>query len=178
MKKRYLALIVAGGIVGGYALGYAHTKREDVPTITPGIEFSGIADDSVAMLSFIGERMTFTAQRSTQGSQFAVQATFSDGRATQRCTASADLSGQLGLLSSYIAKRQVTFQERDKDFPIHLGNLIVQPLGEEPSNPMMVFTDKNRTSIAVIFDRYAAELTIPPAAFSRLETACLSIVAN
>lgn len=178
MNKRHLALIVVGGIVGGYVLGYAHTTKQHTPTITPGIAFSGIADDSVAMLSFIGERMTFTAQRSTQGNEFAVQATFSDGRPTQRCTASADLSGQLRALSTYIAKRQVSFQERDEDFPIHLGNLIVQPLGEEPSNPMMVFTDKHHTSVAVIFDRYAAELTIPPAAFSRLENGCLSLVAN
>lgn len=178
MKKRYLALIVASAIVGGYALGYAHATTEATPTITPGIVFSGITDDSVAMLSFIGERMTFTAQRSTQGSQFAVQATFSDGRPTQRCTASANLSGQLGALSSYIAKRQLSLQERGEDFPIHLGNLIVQPLGEEPSNPMMVFTDKNRTSVAVIFDRYAAELTIPPAYFTKLENGCLSLIAN
>lgn len=178
MKKRYFALIVAGGIIGGYALGYAQTMKENVPTITPGIEFSGIADDSVAVLSFISERTTFTAQRSSKGGRFAVQATFSDGRPTQRCTASADLSGQLGALSSYIAKRQVSFEDRHEDFPIHLGNLIVQPLGEEPSNPMMVFTDKSRTAVAVIFDRYAAELTIPATAFSRLENGCPSLVAN
>ena len=172
MRKRSLALVVAAGLIGGYAIGYASTTTENAPKITPGTEFRGIADDYVFMLSFTSEQMTVTAQRSEIGGEFAVQATFADGSPTQRCTAQADLSGQLGALSSYVAKRQISFDERDKEFPVHVGNLIVQPWGQEPDSPMMVFTNKDRTSVAFIFDRYAAELTIPLAAFKRLEAGC------
>lgn len=176
MRKRYLALLVGAGLIGGYVLGHVHTTSEGDPEITPGTVFSGIAEDYVLMLSFTSELMTVTAQRSKIGGEFAVQATFADDRPTQRCTARPDLSGELGTFSSYVAKRQISFEERGKEFPVHVGNLIVQPWGQEPGGPMMVFTNKDRTSVAFVFDRYAAELTIPLAAFNKLEAGCAGLV--
>jgi hypothetical protein len=116
--------------------------------------------------------MTLTAQRSIRGADFTVQATFVGGRPAQRCTAPPDLAGQLSTFSSLVAKREISVEERDKEFPVHVGNLTVQAWGEEPNYPVMVFTNRTGTSIAFIFDRYVAELTIPLGVFKRLETGC------
>ena len=171
MRKRYLIGLVGAGLLAGYVLGKLHTTGQDTPKITPGTEFSGIAEDHVLMLSFMSERMIVTAQRSAAGGNFTMQATFADAP-NQYCTVPPDLGGQLGMLSSFVAKRQISFEDRAKEFPVYVGNLIVQPQGSEPTAPMMVFTNADRSSIAFIFDRYAAELTLPLAAFERLETGC------
>jgi hypothetical protein len=42
----------------------------------------------------------------------------------------------------------------------------------EPAGPVLVFTNKNRTAIAVIVDGKAAEVTLEPAALGWLEAIC------
>jgi len=170
-----IGLALAVGFVVGYVLANVNTRSDDTHHITPGSEIVGIADDHVLILSYTGKGMTLTAQRSTPGADFNVQATFVDGRGAQRCTAPPDLGGQLATFSSLIAKREISVEERDKEFPVHVGNLTVQPWGDEPNYPMMVFTNKAGTSVAFVFDRYLAELTIPLAAFKRLETGCAEL---
>jgi len=171
MKTRYISLLAVAALVGGYALGHAGMEALDDARIIPGT-VSGIAADHVSMLTFTGAGLTFTAQRSRSGDEFAVQVTFADGRAAQHCIVPSDLSGQLAYLSSFEAKRQLSFEERGKEFPVHLGNLFVQASEREPGNVLMVFTNEPGTSIAAVFDRYAAELVVPPRAFKWLDKGC------
>ncbi len=171
MKTRYIALLAIVALAGGYALGHAGTKSADEATITPGL-VSGIAADHVWLLTFTGNGMTFTAQRSHTGGAFSVQLTYADGRPAQHCIAPSDLSGRLAILSSFETKRQLSFEERGKQFPVHLGNLYIQDSGREPGNVLMVFTNEQGSSIAAVFDRYAAELVTPPAVFEWLDKGC------
>lgn len=171
MKTRYIALLAVAALVGGYALGHAGMEAPDDARITPGT-VSGIAADHVSLLTFTGNGMTFTAQRSQTGGEFLVQLTYADGRPAQHCIASSNLSGRLANLSSFEAKRQLSFEERGKQFPVHLGNLFVQDSGREPGNVLMIYTDEQGSSIAGVFDRYAAELVVPPAAFKWLDKGC------
>ena len=145
--------------------------NRDESAITPGT-VSGITADHVSLLTFAGAGTTFTAQRSWPGGEFAVQFTYADGRPAQHCIAPSDLSGQLANLSSFEAKRQLSFEARGKEFPIHLGNLFVQDSGREPGNVVMVFTNERGSPIAAVFDRYAAELVVSLAAFRWLDKGC------
>lgn len=172
MKSRYLPLLVLVALLGGYALGNAGRAGQDAPDIIPGTVVSGIVQDHVSALVFVTAKGTFTAQRSRVGGPFAVQLTFADGRPARHCTASPDLSGQLLNVSTFEAKRQLSFEARAKDFPVHVGNLFTQPQGREPGNVVMVYTNEQRSSVAVVFDRYAVELIAPPAAFDGLEAGC------
>jgi hypothetical protein len=171
MKTRYIVLLAAAALGGGYALGHAAMGAADEAIITPGT-VSGIAAEHVSLLTFTSAAATLTAQRSRTGGDFVVQVTFADGRPAQHCIAPPDLSGQLAHFSSFGAKRQLSFEERGKEFPVHLGNLFVQDSGREPGNVLMVFTNEQGSSIAAVFDRYAAELVVPLAAFRWMDKGC------
>jgi hypothetical protein len=114
-----------------------------------------------------------TAQRSAPGSPFQVLATFADGGPAQRCTASTDLEGRLDKLATLTARRYLSLEQRGNEFPVQLGVIEVRDsvIGE-PAGPMLVFTNKNRTAIAVIVDGNAAEVTLEPAALGWLEAIC------
>lgn len=173
----YLALALAAGLVAGYVLAFSHMGEKD-DSIAPGTAIMSIADDYILMLSYTSGAGTVTAQRSKRGGVFAVQATNAFDRPTQRCTAPPDLAGQLATFSSFTAKRQMSLEERHEEFPVYMGRLIVQSASEEPDEPMMVFTNKSRTSVAFIFHGHAAEMTVPLSAFKTLEAACAELSRN
>lgn len=169
-----LGIAVVAGLVAGYVLAFSQMGEKD-DSIAPGTAIRSIADDYILMLSYTSPVGTVTAQRSKQGGEFAVQATYALDRPTQRCTAPPDLSGQLATFSSFTAKRQMSLEERHEEFPVYVGRLLVQSGSEEPDEPMMVFTNKSRTSVAFIFYGHAAEMTIPLSAFKRLEGGCAGV---
>jgi hypothetical protein len=177
--KRLLLLVLtlATGLVAGYVLAFSQMGENDDP-IAPGTSISSIADEYILMLSYTSGAGTVTAQRSKRGGEFAVQATYALDRPTQRCTASPDLAGQLAKFSSFTAKRQMSLDERHEKFPVYVGRLLVQSASEEPDEPMMVFTNKSRTSVAFIFYGHATEMTIPLSAFKTLEAGCAEFARN
>lgn len=171
MKTRHIALLATAALAGGYALGHAGIVGQDDSRIIPG-PVSGIAAEHVLLLTFTGTEAIFTAQRSRTGGEFSIQVTYADGRPARHCIAPPDLSGQLASLSSFKAKRQVSFEARAREFPVHLGNLYVQDSGREPGNVVMFFTNEQGSSIAAVFDRYAAVVDMPVAALERLGDGC------
>jgi len=178
MKRlMFFAISLAVGLVVGYAYAFSQMGEKDDP-IAPGMAIMNIADDYIFMLSYTSEVGTVTAQRSKQGGEFAVQATYTLDRPTQRCTAPPDLAGQLEAFSSFTVKRQMSLEERYEDFPVYVGRLLVQSGSEEPDEPMMVFTNKSRTSVAFIFYGHAAETTVPLSVFKSLEAGCPGLARN
>lgn len=99
--------------VFGLALGVGLTSwltkqgsvfRAEAPS--PGQEVFGVADEEVLSLTYNTERLTFTAQRSRPNDRFAVQVTYSDGKAAQQCIASPNLEGHLPTLTKLVVKRE------------------------------------------------------------------------
>jgi hypothetical protein len=124
-------------------------------------------------LSYATPGGMITAQRSAPGAHFHVLSTFTDGRPARRCSASADMAGQLDNLTTLTARRSLSLQQRENEFPMQLGVIEVRDavIGE-PSGPMLVFTNKNRTAVAVIIDGRVAEVTLPATKLDWLETVC------
>lgn len=175
MKRQVIhALVLAIGLAAGYGLAVS-SAIEKYEHIAPGTQIRSVLDDYILMLSFTSKAGTVTAQRSKQGEPFAVQATYAFDRSIQRCTTPPDLAGQLSSFSSLTAKRQISLSERAEAFPEYVGRLLVQSESDEPDEPFMVFTNKSRTAVAFIFNRHAAEMTIPLAAFKRLEAGCAEV---
>jgi hypothetical protein len=114
-----------------------------------------------------------TAQRSRKGTSFEVLSTFADGRPAQRCSVSADLAGRLDHLTTLIARRSLSLDQREQEFPKQLGVIEIRDavIGE-PAGPVLVFTNKNRTAIAVILEGNAAEVTLQATELDWLKTAC------
>lgn len=170
MKRRYAILTAILGLVGGYALALI-PEREKVSTA--GGEYMSMPEEELRLLSYTTKAMTLTAQRSQPGAPFLVQATFADGRPSQACTAPPDLAGQLQLFTRFITKRGLTVDQFDKEFPVQHGVLDLRvEMNPEPGAPYLVYTDKSSKSAAVVSYGSAVELTVPLAAFKRLEAGC------
>lgn len=173
----HLGLTLAVGLAAGYVVAYTDiNKRVDS---VPGTEYMSVPEEEVRFFSYASDAMTLTAQRPRSGAPFVAQATFTDERPAQRCNVSADLAGQLYAFSHLILKRSLSLDERGEEFPVFLGVLDIRDqVSPEFFGPMLVFTNKQRTSVAVIFQWNAAELTIPLAAFKKLEAGCAGLVRN
>jgi hypothetical protein len=165
------ALFVAGLTVGTSLASWASAPSHI--EVQEGTTLVNFLPEAVVSLTYATPRGMTTAQRSTPGTPFHVLSTFADGRAVQRCTAPMDMEEQLETLTTLTARRSLSPEQRGSEFPIQLGVIEVRDsvIGE-PAGPVLVFTNKNRTAIAVIVDGNAAEVTLQPAALQRLETIC------
>jgi hypothetical protein len=146
--------------------------------VREGATLASFLPDDVMSLSYATQSGITTAQRSVPGAPFQVLSTFADGRPAQRCSASADMGGRLGALAALTARRGLSLAQREGEFPVQLGIIDVRDsvIGE-PSGPVLVFTNKTRTAVAVILDGHAAEVTLQTAELGWLETAC-SVLAD
>jgi hypothetical protein len=165
------ALFVVGLAMGTSLAGSASaTSHIEVQGGTTLVSF---LPEAVMSLTYATPKGMTTAQRSIAGAPFQVLSTFADGQPAQRCTTSAGMEGRLDKLATLTARRSLSLEQRGKEFPVQLGVIEVRDsVIAEPAGPVLVFTNKNRTAIAVIVDGNAAEVTLEPAALQRLEAIC------
>jgi hypothetical protein len=163
----FLSGLAAGAAIAGWASAPSRAG------IHEGTTLMSYLPEAVMSLTYATPKGMTTAQRSVPGSPFQVLATFADGRPAQRCTVSADIKGRLDNLMTLTARRALSLQQREGEFPVELGVIQVRDaVISEPSGPVLVFTNKNRTAIAVVVDGNAAEVTLQPAALGWLEAIC------
>jgi hypothetical protein len=165
-------LFIAGVAVGAGLAGWAPSRVDG--NIRKGATLMSILPESVMSLTYATSLGMTTAQRSAPDVPFQILSTFADGRPVQRCsTAAADMGELLDDLVTLTARRGLSLEERASEFPIQLGVIEVRDSTiAEPSGPVLVFTNKDRTAVAVIVDGHAAEVTLEAAKFEWLETAC------
>lgn len=164
-------LFVSGLTVGAAVAGWASAPARTA--IREGTTLASFLPEAVMSLNYATPGGTTTAQRSARGRPFHILSTFADGRPVQRCIALPDMEGRLDKLTTLTARRGLSLEQREGEFPVQLGVVEVRDavIGE-PSGPVLVFTNKDRNSVAVVFDGSAAEVTLQPAALEWLETAC------
>jgi hypothetical protein len=133
-------------------------------------------EDELRVLSYTTKTTILTAQRSQSGAPFLVQATFADGRPPQRCTVGPDLAGQAQLFTRLVTKKGLTIGQLDEEFPVQHGVLDLRDaMNPEPGGPYLVYTDRSGKSAALVSHGSAVELTVPLAAFKRLEAGCANL---
>lgn len=179
MRSRLAARPLIFGVamfLSGLAAGAAIASWASAPSradIREGSTLVSFLPEAIMSLTYATPKGMTTAQRSTPGTPFHVLSTFANGLPAQRCTAPADMEGQLDKLATLTARRRLSLEQRASEFPVQLGVVEVRDsvIGE-PAGPVLVFTNKNRTAIAVIVDGNAAEVTLEPAALQKLEVIC------
>jgi hypothetical protein len=170
MKRRYAILVAVFALVAGYGLALI-PERESL--LDPGTVHSNIEEEEIRLLSYTSAAAIFTAQRPKAGAPFVAQATFTDGRSTQRCAAPADLGGQLSKFARLVVKRGISLDQLDKEFPMLHGVLDIRTeLSPEFGGPYLIFTDKAQQSAVIVAYGSANVLTIPLTVFKRLEAGC------
>lgn len=158
-----------GAALASWASAPAHVA------IREGDTLASYLPDAVMSLTYATSNGITTAQRSMPGAPFEMLATFADGRPVQRCSVSADIDGHLGGLTTLTALRGLSRQQRENEFPVQLGIVDVRDaVVGEPPIPALVFTNKERTAVAIILDGVAAEVTLRTAELDGLRTACAS----
>jgi hypothetical protein len=160
----------------GLAVGAVLASRASAPAradVREGATLASYLPDAVMSLTYATSDGMTTVQRSTPGAPFEILATFANGKPTQRCRASADMNGHLNGLTELSARRSLSLERREQEFPLQLGVIDVRDtvIGE-PFGPMLAFTNKNRTAVAIVVDRHAAEVTLRAAELDWLKTAC------
>ena len=171
------SLIVGAGLfAAGLAVGAALASWASAPArvaIREGATLASYLPDAVMSLTYATPDGTTTAQRSAQGAPFEVLSTFADGRSVQRCRASADMNGHLRELTELTARRGLSLERREREFPVQLGVIDVRDtvIGE-PFGAVLAFANKSRTALAIIVDGHAAEVTLRAAELDWLKTVC------
>jgi hypothetical protein len=174
---RSCALFVSGLIVGSSSTIWMSWPARIA--ITDGDTLSSIVPEEIISLTYTTIHGTTIAQRSSPGTGFVVQATFADGRPTQRCAAPANLAGRLDTLSDLIARRGLTVEQREREFPEQLGVLDIRTrMLTEPNDPILVFSNRQRRALAVIFGDTIAEVTLRPDDIEWLGKGCPAVGAG
>jgi len=164
--------LFASGVIAGAAMAAWASSPKRVDIREDSVLVS-VLPETVMSLSYASRRGTTTAQRSVPRAPFHILSTFSDGRAAQRCGVSADLDGRLDKLATLTARRGLSLGQRESEFPIQLGVIEIRDavIGE-PGSPVLVFTNKDRTAVAVMLDGRAAEVTLRATELTWLEAVC------
>jgi hypothetical protein len=157
--------------VGAALASWASAPADD--NVRAGATLASYLPDTVMSPTYTTSDGITTAQRSAPGVPFEVLSTFADGKPAQRCSAPADMDGHLNGLTELAARRGISLERREREFPVQLGVIDVRDaLISEPSGPILVFTNKSRTAVAVIFKGHAAEVTLRMTELDWLKTAC------
>jgi hypothetical protein len=172
----HLLIAACGLFAAGVIVGTALAPRVLAPAPAAVARGNTLADffaDDILSVTYTTQSSLTTAQRSTPGARFQVQSTFADGRPVQHCSASSDLAGHLPRFAEITAKRGLSLDQRDQEFPVQLGVLDIRnTVIGEPAGPVLVFSNAEGSSVAVILDGYAAEVNLPVSEFKWLERAC------
>ena len=164
---------LASGIVGSMFLMEQQSKQTDIQS---GSEIYSVNNDDVMSISFKTDATTVVAQRSKQADRFAVQATFSDGTHPQQCLSSANLAGQLPLITSAHAKRSMSLKKLEEEFPTRLGMLAIQSnMINDDSPPVEVRANTKGTLLAIRYYDQGIEVTNHIDAFKALANGCRSL---
>lgn len=164
--------LFAVGLAVGAALASRMSTSADV-AVREGDTLASYLPDVVMSLTYATSDGITTAQRSTPGAPFEVLATFADGRPAQRCSASADMHGHLSALTELTARRSLSLEQREQEFPVQLGVIDVRDTAiGEPFGPVLAFANKSRTAVAIVVDGRAAEVTLQTEELDWLKTAC------
>jgi hypothetical protein len=179
LRGKRLLLLGAGLFAAGMIVGAALAPRVLAPApvaLTRGDTLAGFAPDAILSLSYTTRNGMTTLQRSSRGARFEVQSTFADERPAQRCTAPADLGGHLARFAEWKAGRGLSREQRGREFPVQLGVLDIRDkVGGEPPVSVVVFANREQSSVAVTLEGYAGEIILPIAELRWLERACDSV---
>jgi hypothetical protein len=164
-------LFVAGVAVGTALAGWASSPRH--ADLREDATLVSFLPENVMSLSYASSGGMATLQRSTPGVPFQVLSTFADGRPAQRCSTSADMAGHLNNLAALTVRRKLSLEQREGEFPVQLGVIEVRDaIISQPPGPVLVFTSKDKTAIAVVLDGRAAEVTLQAEELAWLKTPC------
>lgn len=168
----------AGLFVSGLTIGVALASWASVHTqedVCRGATLASVLPESVMSLTYVSPTGITTMQRAVPDAPFHILSTFSDGKPVQRCDMPAAIVERLKDLTTLTARRNLSSQQRASEFPVQLGVVEVRDtILAEPSGPVLIFANKERTAIAAMFDGRAAEVTLQASELAWLETACTS----
>ena len=164
--------LFAAGMIAGAALAPRVLAPAPV-AVARGDTLAAFAPDRILSVTYATRSGITTAQRSSRGARFHVQSTYADERPVQRCTAPADLAGHLARFAEMKARRGLSRDQRDREFPVQLGVLDIRDnVTGEPAVSVLVFANREQSAVAVILEGYAGEIVLPISELRWLERAC------
>jgi len=174
-KRRLLAAaccLFALGIIVGAALAPRVLAPAPV-AVARGDTLAAFAPEAILSLTYATHTGITTLQRAGRGARFHVQSTFADESPAQRCTAPADLAGHLARFAEIRARRGLSREQRDREFPVQLGVLDIRDnVRGEPTVSVLVFSNHDQSALAVALEGYAGEVLLPASELRWLERAC------
>jgi hypothetical protein len=164
--------LFAAGMIAGAALAPRVLAPAPV-AVARGDTLATFAPDTILSVTYATRSGITTAQRASRGARFHVQSTFADESPAQRCTAPADLAGHLPRFAEMKARRGLSRDQRDREFPVQLGVLDIRDnvIGE-PAVSVLVFSNREQSAVAVALEGYAGEVVLPISELRWLERAC------
>lgn len=176
LDNRHLLAAACGLFALGIVAGAALAPRVLAPApvaLARGDTLAAFAPEAILSLTYATRGSITTLQRSGRGARFHVQSTFADESPAQRCTAPADLAGHLARFAEIRARRGLSREQRDREFPVQLGVLDIRDnLRGEPTVSVLVFSNHDQSALAVALEGYAGEELVPASELRWLERAC------
>jgi len=176
LRSKTLLLAGAGLFAAGMIAGAAMAPRVLAPApvaVARGDTLAGFAPDTILSLTWATRSGMTTLQRSSRGARFQVQSTFADERPAQHCSAPTDLGGHLARLVEWKARRGLSREQRDREFPVQLGVLDIRDnVTGEPAVTGLVFANRDQSALAVALEGYAGEVMLPVTELRWLERPC------
>jgi len=171
------ALVAGCGLfAAGIVLGAALAPRVLAPapvTVARGTTLASFAPEAILSVTYATRNGITTLQRAARGARFHVQSTYADERPPQRCTVPADLAGHLVRFAEMKARRGLSREQRDREFPLQLGVLDIRDnVTGEPAVSVLVFANRAQSALAVALEGYAGEVILPVSELRWLERAC------
>jgi hypothetical protein len=165
-----------GLFAAGIVLGAVLAPRVLAPapvTVARGTTLASFAPEAILSVTYATRSGITTLQRAARGTRFHVQSTYADERPPQRCTVPADLAGHLVRFAEMKARRGLSREQRDREFPLQLGVLDIRDnVTGEPAVSVLVFANRAQSALAVALEGYAGEVILPVSELRWLERAC------
>lgn len=182
LDKRRLLAAACGLFAIGIVTGAALAPRVLAPApvaVARGDTLAAFAPEAILSLTYATRSSITTLQRASRGARFHVQSTFADERPAQRCTAPADLAGHLARVAEIRARRGLSREQREREFPVQLGVLDIRDNARgAPTVSVLVFSRHDQSALAVALEGYAGEVFLPAAELRWLERACDTVASS
>jgi hypothetical protein len=176
LSTRRALLAGCGLFAAGIVLGAALAPRVLAPapvTVAHGTTLASFAPEAILSVTYATRSGITTLQRAARGARFHVQSTYADERPPQRCTVPADLAGHLVRFAEMKARRGLSREQREREFPLQLGVLDIRDnVTGEPAVSVLVFANRAQSALAVALEGYAGEVILPVSELRWLEQAC------